>query len=192
MSEREKYPGLPPITPDPQIQLTTWADSTIGQTQRTYHAAVRRAFIQMMVARHPIRDATELREAVKRRFGAAPSTRLLLQDMKNTGIVRVPIPGLGTRLKLVAQLNDANIEDELDERIRIDTMLITRRDNDIFMEVNRGTATAFVQLFNLTVDEGSRPGVVGVTSDGDKWVALHFADGARAMEWERWLENKIM
>jgi len=188
----DKFPGLPHIEPDPKIQLESWLPGNMTAAERTFNVQVRRAFIQALVARHPISTAQELREAVRRRFGAAPSHQIIMEDVRDLQIVRVPMPGGGQRLKLASQLGDANIEDELDERVRIDLLSMNRKNDLIYHEVNRGTASALTQLLNLMVDDGTQPGIIGITNDGDKWVVVHFKNGHDARVYERWMKPKMM
>jgi len=187
-----KFPGLPHIQPDPDLQVESWAASAIPRSERTFAVQVRRAFIQALVARHPIASAQELREAVRRRFGATPGHQIIMEDLRDLQVVRVPMPGGGMRFKLASQLGDANIEDELDERVRIDVLSVNRKEDTVYHEVNRGTAQALVQLINLMVDDGTQPGILAVTSDNDKWVAIHFKSGADARVYERWFTPKLM
>ena len=193
--EKDKYPGLPHIEPDPALQVVSWTRTSFNKITPSviaFQSSVRRAFIQAIVTRYAISNAEELREAVTRRFGCRPSAPTIMSDMKIIGIVRVPIPGGGgSRLKLVNQLNTVNIEDELNERFRIDVLNVHRRDKDMMIEMNRGTANTMVQLINLLVDDGSRPGVIGVTTDMDKWVIIYFEGGHHCMRWYEWLKGKL-
>jgi arginine repressor len=194
LSATDKYAGLPHIEPDPNLQLISWKNSgtvKFNPQQAQYYASVRRAFIQAMVARYHISTAEELREVVRRRFGAKPGIDTVISDMKLLGIIRVPVPGGGTRLKLISQLNNVNLEQEIDERFRIDALGVRRQGSMIIIEVNRGTATAFVQLMNLVVDENTRGGLIAVTTDNDKWVVLHIEDSVTATSWTSWLTDKL-
>jgi arginine repressor len=116
---------------------------------------------------------------------------IMVADMKLIGIVRVPIPGGGSRLKLVNQIANVNIEDELNERIRIDALNMRKSERQMMIEMNRGTANTMVRLINLLVDEGGRPGVIAVTTDTDKWVVIHFENGYQATSWFEWLNGKL-
>jgi len=194
-TKRDKYPGLPHIEPDPALQVVSWTRTSYNRITPSiiaFQSSVRRAFIQAMVSKYAISNAEELREAVTRRFGCKPSAATIADDMRGIGIVRVPIPGGGgSRLKLVNQLNTVNIEDELNERFRIDVLNLHRRDKDLMIEMNRGTANAMVQLINLLVDDGGRPGVIGVTTDMDKWVVVYFENGVQSVSWYEWLKGKL-
>lgn len=194
MSEKEKYEGLPHVEPDPKLQLQSWSRTgTFNPPSHliSFYANVRRAFVQAMVARYHIRTAEEIRELVRRRFGAAPSLETITVDLRQLGIIRVPIPGGGTQLKLISQINNVNLEQEVDERFRIDVLNVQRQGSTIMIETNRGTAQSVVQLMNLVVDDGSRNGLLAVTSDGDKWVVLHMEDAKQATKWQTWLSGKL-
>jgi len=191
-TQQDKFPGLPHIEPDPEIQLESWGPGGVSRADRTFTVQVRRAFIQALVARYPIATAQELREAVRRRFGATPSHQIIMEDIRDLNIVRIPMPGGGMRFKLASQLGDVNIEDELDERVRIDVLSVNRKEDTVYHEMNRGTAQAFVQLINLMIDDGTQPGILAVTSDNDKWVAVHFKSGNDARVYERWFTPKLM
>lgn len=191
---KDPFPGLPHIEPDPELQLTSWSRTPSFNPPPhliTYYANVRRAFIQAMISRYHIRSAGEVREIVRRRFGAKPSVDTTTKDLRALGIIRVPIPGGGSRLKLVSQINNVNLEQEVDERFRIDALSIKRQGSMMIIETNRGTATAFVQLMNLLADDGGRAGLAAVTTDNDKWVVVHFDDGNHARSWTDWLEGKL-
>lgn len=188
----DKFPGLPHIDPDPRLQLDTWRLDVNRRADRLFNVQVRRAFVQALVARHPITSAEEVREAVRRRFGAKPSLAIALNDLQEIGSVRVPMPGGGFRFKLASQLADANIEQELDERVRIDLLGIKRVDRFLYLEVNRGTTQALTQLVNLMIDDGAWPNIAAVTTDNDKWVTLHMDDGKYARHLEAILRNKMM
>jgi arginine repressor len=188
----DKFPGLPHIDPDPRIQVTDWtAGAGVTVPEQQFNTNARRAFIQALIARHPIATIAELQEATRRRFGAVPGHHTITKDLREINVVRVPIPGLGQRFKLASQYNKVNIEDELNERARIDVLSVTRFEDRIHLEVNRGTAVALVQLFNLIYDDASRPGITAVSSDGDKWVVLYLESGKTAMTWEAWLKAKL-
>lgn len=192
VTPEDKFPGLPHIEPDPRIQVTDWsAGDGVKVPEQQFNTNVRRAFIQALIARHPIATVAELQEAVRRRFGASAGHHVITRDLREIGVVRVPIPGLGQRFKLASQYNKVNIEDELNERARIDVLAVTRYGDRIHLEVNRGTAVALVQLFNLIYDDASRPGLTAVTSDGDKWVVLYTDSSKTAMTWEGWLRSKL-
>jgi len=187
----DKFPGLPHIEPDPELQLESWKAEHHSQAQRTYNVQVRRAFIQALVARYPIGTSKELREAVRRRFGATPSHQIILEDIRDLQIVRIPMPGGGMRFKLASQLGDVNIEDELDERIRVDVLSMNRKADQVFLETNRGTASSMAQLLNLMVDDGTQPNILAITSDNDKWLVIHFVGAREADVFERWFRPKI-
>jgi arginine repressor len=192
--ETDKYAGLPHIEPDPELQLVSWSRSSTFNPPpnlMTYYANVRRAFIQAMISRYHIGTAEEVREVVRRRFGAKPGIDTTIKDLRTLGIIRVPIPGGGTRLKLISQINNVNLEQEIDERFRIDALGIKRQGSMIMIETNRGTAGSIVQLMNLLADDGARAGLGAVTTDGDKWVVLHMDDGNHARSWADWLEGKL-
>ena len=199
-AQENKFPGLPHIEPDPRIQVRGWSPKQLKESLKhhpmksginTFAAQVRRAFIQQLIANHPIYGVDEIREAVRRRFGALPDTRMVANDLTIVGVARVPVPGIGTRLRLASQFGQVRVEDELDERIRIDALEVSRQGDTLFIEMNRGTAVALVQLLNLVYDQGNRPGVRAITTDSDKWVVVHMRDGNFAVSWEDWLKNKL-
>lgn len=172
--------------------MDTWAASKgLSGVDAQFRVTVRRAFVQSLLANHRIRSIEELQEAVRRRFGAKPGFHVIAGDLRHIGVVRVPIPGVGNYIRLASEYHKVNVEDELDERVRIDVLEMRRQSDTLYLEVNRGTAPALTQLFNLIVDQGNRPGIVGITSDGDKWVALHLEDGKAAVTWQEWLKPKL-
>lgn len=188
----DPYAGLPHIEPDPRIQVDSWSIAKGELSSDTsFRVAVRRAFIQSLLANHRIRSIDEIQEAVRRRFGTKPGFHMVAGDLRHIGVVRVPIPGVGNYIRLASEYHKINVEDELNERVRIDVLEMRRKVDTLYLEVNRGTAPALTQIFNLIVDQGNRPGIVGITSDGDKWVALHLEDGNVATTWQEWLKPKL-
>lgn len=186
----DAFPTLPDIAPDPHLQLTTWEPSGTA-TSRAFNVKKRRAFLQNLVMQAPIGSVEEMREAVRRRFGVAPTIKIMLNDVKQLGLVRVPNKHGGFRYRVQSQLPDVNIEQEVDNRCRIDLLSVVKTDKMIHLEVNRGTAQAFVQLLNLLVDDAALPGVVSITSDMDKWIVLHVNDGHRAKIIAEMLQEKV-
>lgn len=189
---KDEYPSLPHIDPDPKLQLDTWRLDVNRRADRLFNVQVRRAFVQTLIARHHLTSADEVREAVRRRFGAKPSLAITLTDLQEIGVVRVPLPGSGFRFKLASQLADANIEQELDERARLDLLGVNRIERFVYLEVNRGTAQALAQLLNLMVDDGAYPFVVAISTDQDKWVVVHTEDGNGARHLETTMRSKMM
>lgn len=188
----DKFSALPNIEPDPQLQVESWTNELMGHSERVYAMKKRRAFIQHLVMNAPIATSEEIREACRRRFGATPTQRIILRDIKAIGLVRVPNKHGGSRYRVASQLPDIDIEEEVNNRCRIDLLSVTRVDNIVYLEVNRGTAQAFVQLLNLVVDDAALVGVAGITSDMDKWIVIHTTDGNRARWIEDWMRNKIL
>jgi arginine repressor len=187
----DPYAGLPHIEPDPRLRVENWNLKEKNAVDAQFRVAIRRAFIQSLLANHRIRNIDEIQEAVRRRFGAKPGFHVIAGDLRAIVVVRVPVPGVGNYIRLASEYNKVNVEDELEERIRIDVLELRRKLDTIYLEVNRGTAPALTQLFNLIVDQGNRPGVVGITSDGDKWVAIHLEDGVVTTSWQEWLKQKL-
>lgn len=187
----DPFAALPNIEPDPRLHLISWNSRDVPRSEISFRAAIRRAFIQSLLANHRIRSIEEIQEAVRRRFGAKPGFHMIGADLTNIGVVRVPVPGVGNYIRLASEYNKVNVEDELDERMRIDVLGMRRNEAIMYLEVNRGTANALVQLFNLIHDQGNRPGLLAVTSDNDKWVVLHLEDKAATNGWEQWLKPKL-
>lgn len=189
--EGDPYAGLPLIEPDPRLRVEDWTLKEKNRADAQFRVAIRQAFVQSLLANHRIRSIDEIQESVRRRFGARPGFHIIAGDLRKIGVVRVPVPGVGNYIRLASEYHKVNVEDELDERVRIDVLELRRKLDTIYLEVNRGTAPALTQLFNLIVDQGNRPGVMAITSDGDKWVALHLEDGNVATAWQEWLKPKL-
>lgn len=191
MHDPNRFPGLPDIPPHPEIRLTTWAQE--GETRATteYRTKVRRAFIQNLVTDYPLSSMEEVNEAILMRFGARVAPPTIMKDMRVLGIVRVPMPGGGFRYKLASQVSEFDLDMELNDRLRLDALSIKRGGANVYIEVNRGTASAVVQILNLFIDDATLPDVLGITSDGDKWVVLNMEGVGPAKRVERWLTKKL-
>lgn len=188
----DRYPALPEIEPHPDLWLDNWGIvEGDPKVEYEYRMRVRRAFVQNLIAHHPIAKMEEINEAISRRFGARVAHATLMKDMKMLGIVRAPMPGGGVRYRLYSQVTDLDLDQELNDRLRLDALSVKRGDLNVYVEVNRGTAQAFVQIFNLFIDDAALPDVYGLTSDQDKWVVLHGKDLRAAKRIERWLAPKL-
>lgn len=179
------------IIPDPEMQVSKWdvlmKEAQIGQKQ----TAVRRAFVNWVVTNYEVRTREDLIAAVGKRFGLAPSVTSITRDLQELGVVKVPTVGSSnSRYRLLSSLHDIGVEDELNERIRIDVLRVSRHSETVFLETNRGVATAVAQLVKLAIDDGVMRDIHAITTDGDCYVVVHAANVRAGETWERWLQQR--
>jgi arginine repressor len=191
----ERPHWLDTITPDPKVQVTGWSIGfgALSIDHMAELTELRRAFIRWLITTYEVQSLEEISDAVQRRFGAPVTDHTSRSDLKELGATKLAIPGSHKRYRyrLLSSLHDIGVAEELAERIRIDVLNLSIIERFVYIESNRGTAVALLQLLKLALDDGVLRDVAAITSDNDCYVALHMTSPPSAKTWGTWLQKQV-